>query len=154
MRQLIIAACLALSPFVSSAQEPTIAALFKEMPDSLMPYLTKNNRLDMLDFMEARMKAEVTNLFDGKSEMTALTADSLTIKMSPVLTVSLKLVKVQEPIDSSNVTISMKRTYVLNESQAASVVDVYTAAWRLLSSRVDHSTILKRDDDVFSRPHL
>ena len=125
-----------------------MAALFKEMPDSLMPYLTKNNRLDMLDFMEARMKAEVTNLFDGKSEMTALTADSLTVKMSPVLTISMKLVKVQEPVDSSDVTIVMKRTYVLNENQTASVVDVYTTAWRLLSSRVEHSSILKRDEDV------
>ncbi|MBR6998224.1 MAG: DUF3256 family protein, partial [Prevotella sp.] len=42
-----------------------MADLFKAMPDSLMPYLTKNNRLDMIDFMEANMKAEITNQLEG-----------------------------------------------------------------------------------------
>ena len=131
-----------------------MAALFKEMPDSLMPYLTRNNRLDMLDFMEAHMKAEVTNRFDGKSEMKALTPDSLFIAMNNLLTIDMKLVKVEEPIDSSLVTIRVRRTYTINENQAESVVDVYSSAWRLLSSRVERSSILKRDDEVFARPHL
>ena len=131
-----------------------MAALFKEMPDSLMPYLTRNNRLDMLDFMEAHMKAEVTNRFDGKSEMKALTPDSLFITMNNLLTIDMKLVKVEEPVDSSLVTIRVRRTYTLNENQAESVVDFYSSAWRLLSSRVERSSILKRDDEVFARPHL
>ena len=131
-----------------------MAALFKEMPDSLMPYLTRNNRLDMLDFMEAHMKAEVTNRFDGKSEMKALTPDSLFIAMNNLLTIDMKLVKVEEPVDSSLVTIRVRRTYTLNENQAESVVDFYSSAWRLLSSRVERSSILKRDDEVFARPHL
>ena len=39
------------------------------MPDSLAPYLTENNRLDMIDFKEANMKAEVHNAFEGKTEL-------------------------------------------------------------------------------------
>ena len=82
----------------SRAQEKTMAELFKVMPDSLLPYLTTNNRLDMLDFMEANMKAEVTNLLDGKSEMTALAPDSLSIRMNSVLRIDMKVARVATAI--------------------------------------------------------
>lgn len=152
MRSLFFAALIACAPACAFAQEPTVAALFREMPDSLMPYLTKNNRLDMLDFMEARMKAEVTNRFDGKSEMTALSSDSLTVRLSDALTVDMRLERVAEPVDSSLYTVSLRRTYHLNESQTERVVDVYTSAWRRLSSRQESSSLLSRDAAVFARP--
>jgi len=125
-----------------------MADLFKAMPDSLMPYLTTNNRLDMIDFMEANMKAEVTNLLDSKSEMTALTPDSLSIRMSNVLRVDMKTVSVTEPVDSSLQVIRVVRTYQLNDKQAERVVDVYSAAWRHLSTVVEQSSLLKRDEDL------
>ena len=62
---------------VGSAAQQTISEVFREMPDSLLPTLSKNNRLDMLDFMASGMKAEVTNRLGGRSEMTALTDDSM-----------------------------------------------------------------------------
>ena len=144
----------ALLPFSAMAQELTMSALFQAMPDSLMPYLTRNNRLDMIDFMEAHMKAEVTNLFDAKSEMTFLSPDSLSIKMNGVLRVEMKLVKTGETADSSHVTVAVKRTYMLNENQTESIVDVYTSAWCRLSSRPGPSSVLRRDDEIFARPHF
>ena len=127
-----------------------ISELFKAMPDSLLPYLSTNNRLDMLDFMEAKMKAEVTNLLDGKSEMTALTADSLSIRMNDVLRIDMKVVGVAEPVDSSMHVIRLVRTYQLNDKQAECVTDVYSTAWRRLSSVITSSTLLRRDDELLS----
>lgn len=43
---------------------------FKNMPDSICPLLSAVNRADFIDFLESKMKAEVTNSFGGKSEMT------------------------------------------------------------------------------------
>ena len=63
------------------AQHLTIRDVFKSMPDSLMPYLSNNNRLDFIDFMDSNMKAEVKNQFGGNSIMTALTEDSLSISL-------------------------------------------------------------------------
>lgn len=136
----------------SQAQEKLMAELFKAMPDSLLPYLSTNNRLDMIDFMEAKMKAEVTNLLEGKSEMTALTHDSLSIRMNDVLRIDMKLEHVAEPVDSSTQVIRMVRTYQLNDKQAECVTDVYTAAWRRLSSVVSRSTLLSRDEDLRRLP--
>ena len=138
----------------SHVQEKTMSELFKAMPDSLLPYLTTNNRLDMLDFMEAKMKAEVTNLLDGKSEMTALTHDSLSIRMNGVLRIDMKVVRVAEPIDSSTQVIRVVRTYTLNENQTERIADVYSSVWRKLSSAVEQSSLLKRDDELLSKPHL
>ena len=39
---------------------------FKNMPDSICPLLSAVNRADFIDFLESKMKAEVTNSFGGK----------------------------------------------------------------------------------------
>ena len=38
-----------------SVRQITIKEVFKAMPDSLIPYLSQNNRLDFIDFMESNM---------------------------------------------------------------------------------------------------
>ena len=154
MKKAIIAILLGIAPLSCFAQKQDMASLFKAMPDSLMPYLSKNNRLDMIDFMEAHMKAEITNLLDGRSEMTALTADSLSLRLSDVLRVDMKLQKIEEPVDSSDVIVCVWRTYTLKENQTACIADTYTAAWRLLKSDVVSSSFLKRDETVFLKPHF
>ena len=69
-----------------------VRKLFAEMPDSVIPYLTKNNRLDLIDFMDSNMKAEVTNELGGKSLMTALTDDSLSLRLNDACQIQLMLV--------------------------------------------------------------
>lgn len=133
-----------------NAQKPRIADVFKNMPDSLMPYLSANSRLDMIDFMEAGMRAEVTNLLQGDSEMTLLTADSLSIRMSEVLTIDLQLAGVAEPVDSSMFVVRMVRTYTINEHQTESIVDIYSTVWRHLSSERIVSSLLRRDEEILN----
>lgn len=120
MRQLLIILILSITISVTiqtvqaqsdNAQQYKISELFKAMPDSLMPLLTTNNRLDMIDFMDAGMKARVTNLLNGESEMTCLTADSLTIRMSGSMDVSLYLQPTSETIDGYKQIICMKSIY-------------------------------------------
>ena len=137
-------------PSLGGTRGSSMAELFKAMPDSLLPYLTTNNRLDMIDFMEANMKAEVTNLLESKSEMTALTADSLSIRMSDALRIDMKVERVAEPVDSSMQVIRVERTYTLSEDRTERIADVYSAAWRKLSSVVIQSSLLKRDEEVLS----
>ena len=45
--------------------------VFAAMPDSVLGIMTKNNRLDCIDFIENDMEAKVRNRFDGFSVLKA-----------------------------------------------------------------------------------
>lgn len=66
-------------------------AVFKNAPDEIFPLLSKNDRADLVDYIDAGMAAKVTNLFDGKSELLALDEDYLLLATSASSTVQLKL---------------------------------------------------------------
>lgn len=141
---LFVIYCLLFSPAGAHNRVQNIADLFKVMPDSLMPYLTNNNRLDMIDFMEAKMKAEVTNLLEGKSEMTMLSDDSLCIRVSDVLQVKLMLVERDD-----SVVVSMQKNYQISEHQVEKTVQYFSSTWCPLSlPEVVYSTLLKRDEEL------
>lgn len=72
---------------------------FAAMPDSVMPLLTKNNRLDFLDFLDSKMEAIVTNRLDGKSRMATLTDDYLLINYTKSCDVAMKLLSLNDTTD-------------------------------------------------------
>jgi len=123
------------------------------MPDSLTPYLSMNNRLDMMDFMDAGMKAVVTNQLGGDTEMTFLSDDSLSVKMNETLLLDLKLQKQ----DTATVVI-LKRTYLIQQgiqkSQYEVVSQTFTSYWHPLSKPVVESTLSRRDDELNTLPHF
>ncbi len=72
---------------------------FAAMPDSVMPLLTKNNRLDFIDFLDSKMEAIVTNRLDGKSRMATLTDDYLLINYTKSCDVAMKLLPINDTAD-------------------------------------------------------
>lgn len=147
MKKLFLSILLAGKLFAADAQT-AMADVFRSMPDSLMPYLSANNRLDMLDFIDAGMKAEVTNLLDGKSEMLLLTADSASIMMSPKLQVGLKL------IQKDSTVVMMRRVYTVSDSQTMTVTSYFSTSWQPVSQLEPtvSSTLLRRDEKLLQRP--
>ena len=117
-----------LIPHYSAAQ--SLKEVFKQMPDSLMPYLTQNNRLDFIDFMDSNMKAEVSNLTGGTSEMTALTDDSLSIRMSEALRVDMLLLDLDEPVDNLRQVIVFVETFLADSVYGESVCKTYSVDWQ------------------------
>ena len=90
MKKLTMFLCLA-CVWMCSLQAQEAKTFFKNMPDSLSPLLTAVNRADFIDFLESKMKAEVTNRFGGKSEMTELASDYIRIQMTPQSSWQMKL---------------------------------------------------------------
>jgi hypothetical protein len=129
----------------TSVQAQTLKAgdAFRQMPDSILPYLTANNRLDMLDFMDSHMKARVQNKFDGYSEMLSLADDSLTIQMSAVMRLTLRMVTSAEEVDGSRQLISLERTISQTSADADGKMqpktiryqDFYSVLWRKLDEK-------------------
>lgn len=146
-RGLIIFLISQFSFLMSPAQN--VRELFKTMPDSLAPYLSVNNRLDMMDFVDAGMKAIVTNQLGGDTEMTFLSDDSLSVKMNSAFLLDLTIQK-----QDTTTVVCLKRTYLTQKGQYEVVSQTFTSYWRPLSKPVVESTLSKRDDELMTLPHF
>ena len=148
----------------ASAQDLKIADVFRQMPDSLMPYLTENNRLDFIDFLDSNMKAEVRNSLGGTSEMTSLADDSLSIRMSNSARIDMFLMKLDQPIDSITQVIAVIETFMVDSIYGESTVKYYTPDWKRLAQQPPlneaqenkiHKNILqnllKREEDLLNK---
>ena len=133
MKRLLIASLLATATLSALADTLTIKTLFKEMPDSVIPYLSRNNRLDFIDFMESGMNAEVTNNLGGKSQMTALTDDSISIRLNEACQVVFMLLTTTHDVDSCRQVVAVVRTVGRNNDiQESEQPQFYTVNWKPL----------------------
>lgn len=114
------------------AQNVLAGEVFCQMPDSIVPYLTENNRLDFIDFLDSKMKAEVHNTFEGKSEMTVLTDDYLSVRLNVASQLDMRLLNVAEAVDSCRKIVCLVRTYGTDVRE--STISFYSARWRPLAA--------------------
>ena len=154
MKKLFIALFVAATFSQASAQSIQIRDAFREMPDSLMPYLSKNNRLDFIDFLDSGMKAEVRNQLGGTSEMLTIGADSLSIQMNPSLRVDMIA------IDS---VVAVVETFLVDSIYGESRVHYYSATWQPIAQpvlteaqqqrikRLELQNIVMRDEDLLKK---
>ncbi len=131
MYRRFILLCLALLVWsLAAAAQSTMREAFQQAPQSLMPYLTENDRLDLIDFLDSGMKAEVTNQLGGKSELLRLTDRFLSLKLSQGLSMKMLLLDSPEPVDSVTQVICLVRTYGIDCRE--STVQFYSMKWRQL----------------------
>ncbi len=114
----------------SSAQKVNMCDVFRQMPDSIVPYLSENNRLDFIDFMDSKMDAVVTNLLGGKSRMKKLTEKYASLSLSDALSMEMRLLPLDKPIDNSNQLICLVQTF--GKDFRESEVQFYSTKWRKL----------------------
>lgn len=106
----------------------TAKECFKAMPDSLTPLLTEVNKADFVDFLESKMKAEVTNRLGQKSEMTELASDYIRLQMTSR---SFWQMKVLDVNDSTRVVCTVS---TVSGPVPDSSVRFYTTDWKQLAS--------------------
>ncbi len=121
-----------LSAIGVSAQGTTMRDVFRQMPDTIVPYLTANNRLDFIDFIDSQMEAEVTNSFGGKSKMQKLTDRYVMLELSQASSLQMRLLSVETPVDSANQIICMVRNY--GKDIRESKICFYSLQWRQLDN--------------------
>lgn len=125
IRKLSVLLCVALLGWGGlRAQEAK--TYFKNMPDSVCPLLSAVNRADFIDFLESKMRAEVTNNFGGKSEMTDLSPDYIRVKMTSQSSWQMKLL----PVNDSTKVICVVATSCAPACD--SHIRFYTSDWKEL----------------------
>ena len=143
MRKFVLAYLLMLFASVGSAQEPTLRDVFRQIPDSLMPSLSQNNRLDFIDFMDSNMKASVRNLLGGMSEMTALTDDSLSVRMSDAMRIDMLLLTLDEPVDTIRQVVVFAESFLTDSVYQETELKFYTPDWQLITRDLPWNDVQK-----------
>lgn len=96
--------------------------IFAQLPDSVLPLTTRNNRLDCIDFIENGMEARVKNLFGDQVVLDSLTEDFMVLRTSEASCVEMKLFA-----EGTDTLICVNRIYM--GPVADSEVKIFDTSW-------------------------
>ncbi|MBO4551202.1 MAG: DUF3256 family protein [Bacteroidaceae bacterium] len=129
---------------LSSNAQTRIRDVYAEAPDSIFPLLTKNNRLDQIDFRENNMPAVVKNKFDDRCELLVLGERYLKLQLSERCIVEMRL--------TSDSTFCMVETF--SAPAPDSHVRFFDTAWHELPQSIEFPAVddfLNEDVDTDTR---
>lgn len=131
------------SLYVSTFAQLKMRDVLAQLPDSVLPLMTRNNRLDCIDFIENNMEARVKNRFDDPVVLDALTYDFLSIRTSESSYVEMKLIP-----QANDTLICVNRTYFGPAED--SEVKLYDMNWKFVRAvqRPDVKEFLKSSDFI------
>lgn len=129
MRKILTVLALSLA-FAVQAQV-TMRDMLQQMPDTLLPYLKANARLDFIDFIDSNMKAVVSNGLEGKSELVKLTDVYAKLALTQASQMEMRLLDTTEEVDSARQVLCVVCTY--GSDIRESTVEFYSVRWRKLS---------------------
>lgn len=109
-----------------AVQAKSLRELWVSMPDSLVPVLTQNMRVEFTELQDMKVKAEVTTSLGDTSVMDTLTNDFMQIRLSRVCTLRLKKL----PQTGGDSIICMVRTLAAPEKE--SEVMFFDQQWQQL----------------------
>lgn len=79
------------SSFLTLSAQVRMRDMFAKMPEEMLPFVTENNRLDCIDFIENNMQARAKNRFDENVELKKLTDNYLLFQTSEIGQLEMKL---------------------------------------------------------------
>lgn len=123
-------AYLAILAFLSCqfAFATNLKTAFIQMPDSIMPLLTRNDRMDFLDYMDNGMTPKVRNRLGGESVMSFMDGSHLTVQVTNESVFDMFLL---EKKDGSTLICVIN---TVNPGYADSRIGFYDDAWNSVAS--------------------
>ena len=146
MKQIFLVVVMLFSASVTFAQKQ-MKDYWTAMPDSLVPYLNKSKRTEMVDFYQMGVKAETFNLLQGSTTLDSLTASFADITLNPTARLQLSLL----PTNQGDTLICMSRTYYGEAPE--STIAFYDSEWRPLTSvdllpAINPESLVQRPDTM------
>ncbi len=127
MRKLLFFVILLFGGAMTMASAQDMRTIFLNAPDKIFPLLTGNDRADLVDFIEADMKAKVSNRLDGVSELRELGRDYLMLATTASSTMQMKLLPVKD-----DTIICVVKT--VKAEAADSRICFYDKEWNMLNA--------------------
>ena len=142
-KQLLTLFWLLLAVLPAGAQ--TLREAWVAMPDSLLPYLDKSKRAQLLELNDDRMPAEVDNKLQGTSRLDTLLQNFLQVSASESMVLQMKLLPCQSAEgQEADSVLCMVQT--LKGPCPESRVRLFSRSWELLSDTC------YRDKKLLMRP--
>lgn len=140
-RTALIVFLLALASGVSA--QLRMRDIFAQLPDSVLPLTTRNNRLDCIDFIENGMEARVKNLFGDQVVLDSLTEDFMVLRTSEASCVEMKLFA-----EGTDTLVCVNRIYM--GPVADSEVKVFDTSWSFMRTvpRPDVARFVRSVGDI------
>lgn len=133
--------------FIESAARD-MRSVWKSVPDTVVPGIDRVRRLEMLDLVDYRVKAEVNNRLGTTSVMDTVTADYLHITLSKSCDMSMRLL----PTAEGDTLICMLTTFKAPEAE--STICFYDLDWQRMdnASYLPFSRLDEVSDSLVCRP--
>lgn len=138
---------LTLLPLSRAAAQKEARTVFVQMPDSILPLLTEVNRADCIDFLDSHMRAQVTNRFGTRSEMTRLTPDYISIDMTARSTWQMKIL----PLEADTAQVICTVSTVCGGACDSSI-RFYSTQWEVLPTAQFLPTLPRMEDFLQPQP--
>lgn len=119
---------LVLLAFVLMTDAQSVSQVWIDAPDSLVGYLSKGSRIELIDSYLITGSSNVKNRLDGRTRIDTLTRSFMQVEMSEALTLQIKLL----PSEGEDSVLCVVRTY--RAPARESVVDIYSLAWEKMYS--------------------
>ena len=145
-RRNILALILVALSITTQARE--IRSVWKSMPDSLVLAIDKVRRLEMLDLVDYKVKAEVDNRLGSHSVMDTITSNYLHIMVSKASELSMRLL----PTAEGDTLVCMFYTYKAPKPE--SKISFYSLDWQQLdaSKYLPFASIADVADSLYIKP--
>lgn len=144
-RRNILALILVALSITTQARE--IRSVWKSMPDSLVLAIDKVRRLEMLDLVDYKVKAEVDNRLGSHSVMDTITSNYLHIMVSKASELSMRLL----PTAEGDTLVCMVYTYKAPKPE--SKISFYSLDWQLDASKyLPFASIADVADSLYIKP--
>lgn len=108
---------------VALSAQTSMREIWLSMPDSMIPYLNKNLRLEHVELLEMKVESKVRNLLGGEGMMDTLTSDYMQIHLNGAADMQLRLL----PKNDSLQMICMVKT--VRAQQPESEIRFFDLNW-------------------------
>lgn len=96
-----------LTPACSAQAKKTMREVWVTMPDSVIPYLNHNLRVELVDYWEMKADAKVKNRLDGDTKLVKMSDNYMELKLNESTDASIRLLSTGD----STYIICMVKTF-------------------------------------------
>ena len=130
--------------FANISQAKDIREIWLSMPDSVITYLNKNKRIEMVDYIDMKVRADVKNALEGTSVMDTLTHDFLQVTLNEACTLQMRTL----PSEEGDTLFCLVKSF--KGPQTESEITIFNQGWQKIKDITPLSTSLIAKPDTMS----